>query len=68
MPWYSFSVYWPERGLENGRMTSLSDENEARRYARLIIRELKLRLDYRPGEQKMVVQDDKGTVIETIIF
>jgi hypothetical protein len=68
MPWYSFSVYWPERGLENGRMTSLSDENEARRYARLIIRELKLRSDYRPGEQKMVVRDDNGAVIETITF
>jgi|HubBroStandDraft_6_1064221.scaffolds.fasta_scaffold107112_2 hypothetical protein len=68
MPWYSFVACWPEGGADDTRTTSLSDQDEARHYAHLIIRELKSHPDYRHAGQRMVVRDDDGHVVEVIPF
>ena len=68
MPWYLFTASWPDGRSEDARTTSLSDEDDARRYAQLIVRELKSRPDYRNGGQQMVVRDDDGNIVHIISF
>jgi hypothetical protein len=62
-----FTASWPDGKSGDACTTSLSDEDAARRYAHLVIRELKARPDYRDA-QTMVVRDDNGDVIHTISF
>jgi hypothetical protein len=68
VPWYFFTTSWPDGTSEDARSTSLSDEDQARHYAHLIIRELKARPDYRHAGQRMVVRDDNGDTIHIISF
>jgi hypothetical protein len=66
VPWYLFTASWPDGTSEDARTTSLSNDDDARRYAHLIIRELKARPDYRNKGQRMVVQDDDGNIVHII--
>ena len=59
---------WPDGKSEDARTTSLSDEGHARRYALLIIRELKARPDYRHAGQRMVVRSENGNMVHIISF
>ena len=68
MPWYSFTVMWPNGQSGDARTTNLSGHGAAGRYARLIIRDLKERAGYRDPELKMIVTDADGAVIHTIPF
>jgi hypothetical protein len=68
VPWYFFTASRPDGTSEDARTTSLSDEDQARHYAHLIIRELKARPDYRNAGQSMVVRDDNGDTIHIISF
>jgi hypothetical protein len=69
VPWYFFTASWPDgTSEEDARTTSLSDEDQARHYAHLIIRELKARPGYRHAGQRMVVRDDNGDTIHIISF
>jgi len=68
VPWYFFTESWPDGKSENARTTSLSDEGHARRYAHLIIRELKARPDYRHTGQRMVVRSENGNMVHIISF
>ena len=68
VPWYFFTASWPDGTSEDARTTSLSDEDQARHYAHLIIRELKARPDYQHAGQRMVVRDDNGDTIHIISF
>jgi len=49
-------------------MTDLPDREAARRYAHLLIRELKQLPDYHSPQLKMIVTDDNGEVIHAIAF
>ena len=68
VPWYFFTESWPDGRSEDARTTSLSDEDHARRYAHLIIRELKALPDYRNTAQRMMVRDDNGDILHIILF
>jgi hypothetical protein len=68
MPWYSFTAVWPEGPSGDVRTTNLPNHDAAGRYARLIIRELKERPDYRHPQLKMVVKDADGTVVHVVPF
>jgi len=48
--------------------TNLSDDDRARRYAHLLIQELKRDSDYSDVGLRMVVQDDNGDTIHVIPF
>jgi hypothetical protein len=65
---YSFAALWPDGSLNDAGTTRLSDPEQADRYARLFIRELKERLNYRDPELKMVVRDGDGDVVRVIPF
>jgi hypothetical protein len=68
VPWYLFTESWPAGKSENARTTSLSDEGHARRFAHLIIRELKALPDYRHNGQRMVVRSENGNMVHIILF
>jgi hypothetical protein len=60
--------WWPDGQSGDARTTNLAGHDAAGRYARLIIRELKERADYRDPELRMIVADADGTVIHIIPF
>jgi hypothetical protein len=64
--WYFFVVQWADGRSTDVGTTVLPDHNAAHRYARLMIRELKQRPDYRDPDLKMVVKDSDGEVIHVI--
>ena len=68
MPWYSFTAVWPDGRSGDARTTNLPGDDAARRYARLIIRELKERADHRDPRLKMIVKDAEGAAIDVIPF
>jgi len=68
MPWYSFIAKWPDGRSYDAGTTRLSDHEMARRYARLIIEELKRGPGYRDPEIKMIIKDSSGDVIHIISF
>lgn len=68
MMWYLFRTSWPDGSSDDARTTNLSDADAARRYAHLIIRELKERPDYCDSGLRMVVRDDNGDMIDVISF
>ena len=68
MPWYFFVAQWPDGRLNEAGTTRLSDHEMARRYARLIIKELRQRPGYHDPELKMIVKDGNGDAIHIIPF
>jgi hypothetical protein len=68
MPWYSFEAQWPDGRSSDAGASCLSDHAMARRYARLILKELKQRPDYYDPAIKMIVKAGDGDVIHTIAF
>jgi hypothetical protein len=63
MPWYSFSVSLPDGSSQAAGSTNLSDDNAARRYAHLVIRDLRRRGHHDPG-MKLVVRNGEGETIQ----
>ena len=68
MPWYSFTAVWPDGQSGDTRTTNLPGDDAARRYARLIMRELKERPDHRDPRLKMIIKEADGAVVEVIPF
>jgi hypothetical protein len=68
MPWYRFTAVWPDGRCDNAGMTNTPGDDAARRYARLLIKELKGRTDYRDPPLKMMVQNSNDDVIQVIPF
>lgn len=68
MPWYSFTAVWPDGRSGDARSSNLPDHHAAGRYARLIIRDLKERTDYRDPQLKMIVKDPNGAITHIITF
>jgi hypothetical protein len=70
LPRYHFVVTWPDRVREYGNTegTILQDEEEARRFAARIIRELKQAGKHDDPELYMVVQDAEGREVFTLSF
>lgn len=68
LPWYIFAVQWADGRLDNPYTTNLPSHEAATRFARLIIRELKERPEYRDPKLKMLVKDDNSEVIRVIPF
>jgi hypothetical protein len=68
MAWYFFVAQWTDGRSHDLGTSNLVDHGAARRYARLIIRDLKERPDYHDPELKMIVKDGDGEVIHVIPF
>ena len=70
MPRYHFVVTWPDRVREHGNTegTILQDEEEARRFAARIIRELKQAGENGDPELCVVVKDAEGREVFTLSF
>jgi hypothetical protein len=68
MSWYSFTAVWPNGRSYDAGATNSPDNDRARRYARLLIRELKERPDYHGSGLKMIVKNGKNDLIAIISF
>jgi hypothetical protein len=70
LPRYHFVVTWRDRFREYGNSegTILQDEEEARRFAARVIRELKEAGGHDDPELRMVVKDAKGREVFTLSF
>jgi len=68
MPWYYFTTKWPDGRSGNAASTSLSDDDHACRYARLLIREFSARPGYNDPGLKLIVQNECGEMIADIAF
>ena len=68
MTWYSFRSSWPDGRSAPPYTTNLADNEKARRYAHLLIQELKRGSDYSDVGLRMVVRDDNGDTIHIIPF
>jgi hypothetical protein len=68
VPRYHFVVKWPDRERDDPEGTVLQDEEEARRFAVRIIRELKENGGYDEPDISMVVRDDQGKEVLTLSF
>jgi hypothetical protein len=70
LPRYHFVVTWQDRVREYGNTegTILQDEEEARRFAARIIRELKQAGEHDDPELYMVVKDAEGREVFTLSF
>lgn len=68
VPWYSFVTQWPDGRLADAGTTNSPDDDAARRYARLLIHELKARAEYHDPGLRMIVRNSKGDVIQIIPF
>ena len=62
MPWYSFSVFSPDGSSREAGSTNLSDDDAARRYGHLIVRELR-RSGHHDSKMKLVVRNGNGDTI-----
>jgi hypothetical protein len=70
LPRYHFVVTWRDRVREYGNTegTILQDEEEARRFAARVIRELKQAGEHDDPELCMVVKDAQGREVFTLSF
>jgi hypothetical protein len=68
MPRYHFVVKWPDREHDDPEGAVLQDEEEARRFAVRIIRELKESGGYHEPDVFIVVRDDQGKEVLTLSF
>jgi hypothetical protein len=62
MPWYLFSVLSPDGSSREAGSTNLPDDDAARRYGHLIVRELRRR-GHHDSKMKLVVRNGKGDTI-----
>jgi hypothetical protein len=62
MSWYSFFVSSPDGSSQMAGSTNLPDDDAARRYGHLIVRELRQRGHYDP-KTKLVVRNGSGDTI-----
>jgi hypothetical protein len=68
VPSYSFITKWPDGRSGDAGSTGLSDDDHARRYARLLIREFRARPGYGDPGLKLIVQNECGEMITDIAF
>jgi hypothetical protein len=68
VPRYHFVVKWLDRERDDPEGTVLQDEEEARRFATRIIRELKESGGYDEPDAFIVVRDDLGKEVFTLSF
>ena len=68
MPWYSFKTLWPKGRSSLADATRLPDDDEARHYARRLIKELRQYPDYSDPRLKMVILNNHRDTIEIIQF
>ena len=68
MPRYSFAALWPDRKSGEAGSTRLADDDQARVYAHLLIREFRSRPDYREPGLRMIVRNGTGDVLHDIPF
>jgi hypothetical protein len=61
-------VKWPNREYDDPEGAVLQDEEEARRFAARIIRELKESGGYDESDVFIVVRDDRGKEVSTLSF
>jgi hypothetical protein len=63
MQWYSFSVSLPDGSSQAAGSTNLSDDDAARRYAHLVLRDLRRRGNHDPG-MTLVIRNGQGETIQ----
>jgi hypothetical protein len=68
VPRYHFVAKWLDREHDDPEGTVLQDEEEARRFATRIIRELKEGGGYDEPDVFIVVRDDQGKEVLTLSF
>jgi hypothetical protein len=68
MPSYSFTALWPDSRSHDAGSTRLSDDDQARDYAKLLIRKLKGHSDYRDPGLRLLVRNSGGDLIHDMPF
>lgn len=66
MPRYFFMAQWPDGRSDDAGTTNLPDDAAARRYAHLVIRELREHPAYRDPGLKMLVRNGAGDLLHVI--
>jgi hypothetical protein len=68
VPWYSFTVLEPDGGSKDAGATNLPDDDAARHYGLLIVRELKQRDGNYDPKANLVIRNNAGEVSHMIPF
>jgi hypothetical protein len=68
MSWYSFMALWPDGTLGDAGSTRLSDDDQARRYAKLLVGEYKTRPGYGDPGLRMIVRNNVGEIVDEVPF
>ena len=68
MPWYSFTVLAPDGAPKDAGATNLPDDDAARHYGQLIVRELKQRDGNHDPKTNLVIRNNAGEVSHIIPF
>jgi hypothetical protein len=66
MPRYFFMTQWPDGRSDDAGTTSLPNDAAARRYAHLLIRDLRENPDYRDPGLKLFVRNGDGELLHAI--
>jgi hypothetical protein len=68
VPWYSFTVLGPDGASKDAGATNLPDDDAARHYGHLIVRELKQRDGAYEPKTNLVIRNNAGEVSHRIPF
>jgi hypothetical protein len=68
VPWYSFTVLGPDGTSKDAGATNLLDDDAARHYGQLIVRELKQRDGNYDPKTSLLIRNNAGEVSHMIPF